>query len=323
MLRSRVIGCGAYLPAKILTNKDLEKTLDTTGEWIEDRTGIQERHIAADGELTSDLARQAAEVALKNSGVKANEVDLIILATTTPDSTFPATAVKVQAQLGAGTIPAFDVQAVCSGFIYALATADNFIRAGQTKTALVIGAEVFSRIVDWKDRGTAILFGDGAGAVVLRATEVKNPKADAHILSTHLHADGRQHDMLYVDGGAGQGERVGKVKMQGKEVFKHAVLNLASVVDEALAANDLQPKDLSWLIPHQANKRIISAMAERLNLSTDKVVQTIAKHGNTSAASIPLAWYAAIQDGRVKAGDLLLLQAMGGGFTWGAGLIRF
>lgn len=323
MRASRILSCGSYLPAKVVANRDLEKNLDTTDSWITERTGIKQRHVAAEGEKTSDLATKAALAAMQNGGVSADKIDLIIVATTTPDHTFPATATKVQANLGVRSVPAFDVQAVCSGFIYALATADNFIKAGQAKCALVIGAETFSRIVDWNDRTTAILFGDGAGAVILEAAEVKNKKQDPHILSTHLHADGAQYDMLMVDGGAGSSDKVGKVRMQGKEVFKHAVINLASVVDEALAANDLQPTDLNWLVPHQANTRILEAMANRLNLSMDKVVQTIGRHGNTSAASIPLALAEAVNDNRIKRGDMLLLQAMGGGFTWGAAVVRY
>jgi 3-oxoacyl-[acyl-carrier-protein] synthase-3 len=321
MLRSVVKGCGAYLPAKTLTNTDMEKLVETTDEWIVQRTGIRERHIAADGENTSDLGLIAAQRALERAGMTASDIDLIVLATSTPDQTFPATAVRVQQALGV-TGAAFDVQAVCSGFVYALAIADNFLRVGQAKRALVIGAETFSRILDWEDRGTCVLFGDGAGAMVLEA--VTEAEAGGRgIISTHLHSDGRFQDILYVDGGPSSTGTVGKLRMNGKEVFKQAVQLLAEVVVETLAANNLNSSDIDWLVPHQANQRIIDSTARKLGMSTDRVVSTIARHGNTSAASIPLALAEAAGDGRIKPGDLVLTEAMGGGLTWGAALIRW
>ncbi|MFC7332174.1 beta-ketoacyl-ACP synthase III [Rhodocista pekingensis] len=322
-LRSVILGCGAYLPARVLTNEDLTRIVETSDEWIVERTGIRSRHIAAEGETTSDLAEAAARAALAHAGVAADEVDLIVLATATPDQTFPATATKVQARLGITRGAAFDVQAVCSGFVYALAIADNFIKAGQARTALVIGAETFSRILDWTDRTTCVLFGDGAGAVVLRAEEGEGTAADRGILSTHLHSDGRHHDLLYVDGGPSTTQTVGHLRMKGQEVFKHAVVNLAHVVEEALAANGLSPADISWLVPHQANLRIIESTARKLKLDGSRVVLTVDHHGNTSAASIPLALCEAVHDGRVQRGDIVLLEAMGGGFTWGAALVRW
>jgi 3-oxoacyl-[acyl-carrier-protein] synthase-3 len=323
MIRSVVAGCGAYLPARTLTNDELAQKVDTSDAWIVERTGIRERHIAAEGELTSDLARIAAERALADAKMAAAEVDLIVLATATPDLTFPATAAKVQAQLGIRRGAAFDIQAVCTGFIYALAVADNFLKAGQFRTALVIGAETFSRILDWNDRGTCVLFGDGAGAVVLRAEEARGTNRDRGVLSTHLHADGRQHDLLYVDGGPSTTGTSGFLRMAGKEVFRHAVVNLAAVVDEALTANGVTAKDVDWLVPHQANKRILDATAKKLGLAPEKVIVTVDKHGNTSAASVPLALAAGAADGRIKPGQLLLLEAMGGGFTWGSALVRW
>lgn len=322
-LRSVILGCGAYLPARVLTNEELTRIVETSDEWIVERTGIRSRHIAAEGETTSDLAEAAARAALAHAGVAADEVDLIVLATATPDQTFPATATKVQARLGITRGAAFDVQAVCSGFVYALAIADNFIKAGQARTALVIGAETFSRILDWTDRTTCVLFGDGAGAVVLRAEEGEGTAADRGILSTHLHSDGRHHDLLYVDGGPSTTQTVGHLRMKGQEVFKHAVVNLAHVVEEALAANGLSPADISWLVPHQANRRIIESTARKLKLDGSRVVLTVDHHGNTSAASIPLALCEAVHDGRVQRGDIVLLEAMGGGFTWGAALVRW
>lgn len=322
MVRSVVRGCGAYLPAKTLTNNDMAKLVDTSDDWIVQRTGIRERHIAAEGEKTSDLGLIAARRALDNAGMAASDIDLIILGTSTPDQTFPATAVRIQQALGAGPGAAFDLQAVCSGFIYALATADNFLRVGQAKRALVIGAETFSRILDWEDRGTCVLFGDGAGAVVLEA-QSEAEAAGRGIISTHIHSDGRFQDILYVDGGPSSTGTVGKLRMNGKEVFKQAVQLLADVVVETLEANKLTPRDISWLVPHQANQRIIDSTARKLNLSSDKVVSTIARHGNTSAASIPLALAEAAGDGRIKRGDLVLTEAMGGGLTWGAALIRW
>ncbi|MDE1147896.1 MAG: ketoacyl-ACP synthase III [Azospirillaceae bacterium] len=323
VMRSVIVGCGSYLPARVVTNDDLAKMVDTSDEWITQRTGIRSRHIAAEGEKTSDLALKAAQAALAHGDVSVDELDLIVLATATPDQTFPATAAKVQAALGMTRGAAFDVQAVCSGFVYALAVADNFIKAGQARTVLVIGAETFSRILDWTDRGTCVLFGDGAGAVVLRAQEGQGAADDRGILSTHLHSDGRHHDLLYVDGGPSSTQTVGHLRMAGQEVFKHAVVNLAEVVGEALEANGLAPSDLDWLVPHQANRRIIENTARKLKMDTSQVVLTVDHHGNTSAASIPLALCEAVHDGRIKRGELVLLEAMGGGFTWGAALVRF
>jgi len=325
MMKSVFIGCGAYLPQRSLGNEELSKTVDTTDDWIVSRTGISNRHIAADGEFTSDLAYNAAVDALASAGMAATELDLIVLATATPDETFPATATKVQARLGVPGIPAFDVQAVCSGFIYALAVADNFIKAGQSRNVLVIGAETFSRILDWEDRTTCVLFGDGAGAVVLRAEDINGHATTDQrgIMSTHLHADGRYHDMLYVDGGPSTTGTAGFLRMRGKEVFRHAVGNLASVVGEALAANNLEADAIDWLVPHQANRRIIDHTAKKLKMPAEKVVLTVAAHGNTSAASVPLALNEAVSDGRIKQGDVILMEAMGGGFTWGAVLARW
>jgi 3-oxoacyl-[acyl-carrier-protein] synthase-3 len=324
-LRSIALGCGSYLPERVVTNAQLSNIVATSDEWIVERTGIRERHIAADGEMTSDLAFAAAQRALDHAGIKAGEVDLIVLATTTPDRTFPATAVRVQTMLGLKSGAAFDLQAVCSGFVYALAVADGMIRSGQAKCVLVIGAETFSRILDWSDRATSVLFGDGAGAVVLRAEKV-NGAANGQargILSTHLHSDGQHADLLYVDGGPSSTGTVGKLRMHGREVFRHAVVNLAQVVDEALAANGLARSDIDWLVPHQANKRILDGTARKLGLPEARVVVTVERHANTSAASIPLALDEAVRDGRIRPGHLLLLEAMGGGFTWGASLVRW
>ena len=333
MFRSEILGCGSYLPDRIVTNEELSKTVDTSDEWIRSRSGIAQRHIAADGQATSDLALRAGQRALEHAGISAAEVDLIICATTTPDNTFPSTAAKVQSRIGMVGGAAFDVQAVCSGFIYGLAVADNFIRCGQAKTVLLIGAETFSRILDWTDRGTCVLFGDGAGAIVMRAMpEDENHDGDGNgkghnsgrgVLSTHIHSDGTHYDLLYVDGGPSTTQTVGHLRMNGREVFRHAVTNLASVVDEALDANGLQRADLDWLVPHQANKRIIDSTAKKLGMSMDHVVLTVEQHANTSAASIPLALDVAVKDGRIKRGDLVLLEAMGGGLTWGAGLVRW
>lgn len=323
MIRSVVVGCGSYLPERILTNADLAKIVDTSDEWIIERSGIRQRHIAADGELTSDLALKASQAALANAGLTAADVDLIVLATATPDETFPATACRVQTGLGMTRGFAFDVQAVCSGFIYALATADNFIKAGQAKTALVIGAETFSRILDWTDRTTCVLFADGAGAIVLQAQEGKGTVEDRGVLTTHLHSDGRHHDLLYVDGGPSSTQTTGKLRMLGKEVFRHAVVNLADVVKETLAAVDMTADQIDWLVPHQANKRIIDGTARKLGMSIDKVVLTVDRHGNTSAASVPLALAEATADGRIRPGQVVLLEAMGGGFTWGSALVRW
>ena len=324
-LRSLVLGCGSYLPERVVTNAQLSNVVATSDEWIVERTGIRERRIAAEGELTSDLAFAAARRALEHAGVKAGELDLIVLATTTPDRTFPATAVRVQAMLGITSGAAFDLQAVCSGFVYALAVADGMIRSGQARTVLVIGAETFSRILDWSDRTTSVLFGDGAGAVVMRAEKTNGAAngKDRGILSSHIHSDGNYADLLYVDGGPSSTGTVGRVRMHGREVFRHAVVKLASVVDEALSANGLSRNDIDWLVPHQANKRILDGTARKLGLSESRVVVTVERHANTSAASIPLALDEAVRDGRIRAGHLLLLEAMGGGFTWGASLVRW
>ncbi|MDQ2101231.1 beta-ketoacyl-ACP synthase III [Azospirillum isscasi] len=320
--RSRILGCGSYLPANVVTNRDLEARVDTSDDWIVQRTGIRSRHIAADGELTSDLAIAAATRALEHAGVDAASIDCIVLATTTPDNTFPATATKVQAALGAKGF-ALDIQAVCAGFVYAMSIADNFIRLGQATRALVIGAETFSRLLDWKDRTTCVLFGDGAGAVVMEGYDAAGTAADRGVLSTHLHSDGAQYGLLYVDGGPSATGTAGHVRMNGQEVFRHAVSKLSSVVEEALAANGLEPAAVDWLVPHQANQRIIDGIARKLKLPTDKVVLTVDRHGNTSAASIPLALCEAVHDGRVKRGDLILMEAIGGGLTWGAAMVRW
>ena len=321
MIRSRIVGCGAYLPAQIVTNHELAKRVDTSDEWIVQRSGIRQRHVAAEGELTSDLALAAAHEALAAAGLPPAGVDLVVLATTTPDNSFPATATKVQSRLGMHGGFAFDVQAVCSGFIYALAMADNFLRLEQARTALVIGAETFTRLLDWGDRSTCVLFGDGAGAVVLRAETGTGAITDRGVLSTHLHSDGDQYSLLYVDGGPSLG-RVGHVRMNGREVFRHAVERMAEAVQEALAAHQLTPDDIDWLVPHQANSRIIEATARKLNLSPDKVVTSVAEHANTSAASIPLALSGAVRDGRIGANQLVVMEAMGGGFTWGSAVVR-
>jgi 3-oxoacyl-[acyl-carrier-protein] synthase-3 len=320
--RSQIIGTGSYLPARIVTNDELAQRVDTSDEWIRQRSGIRQRHVAAEGETTADLATAAAVKALEAAGISVQELDLIVLATTTPDDTFPSTATKVQARLGMHRGAAFDVQAVCSGFVYALAIADNFIKAGQAKTILVIGAETFTRILDWEDRTTCVLFGDGAGAVVLRAAEGTGAVTDRGILSTHLHSDGRERDILYVDGGPSTTQTVGHVRMAGKEVFRHAVTNLAGVVTEALAANGLDASAIDWLVPHQANRRILDATAKKLSLPVERVVVTLDRHANTSAASVPLALDEAVRDGRIQPGHLILVEAMGGGLTWGSALIR-
>ncbi len=322
MIRSILAGCGSYLPERVVSNAELAARVDTSDAWITERSGIAQRHIAAEGETTADLATRAAERALAAAGMTAADIDLIVLGTSTPDNTFPATATKVQAKLGMTRGIAFDVQAVCSGFVFALSTADNFIKSGQVRTALVIGAETFSRILDWEDRGTCVLFGDGAGAVVLRAGEGKGNAADQGVLSTHLHSDGRHYDLLYVDGGPSTTGTVGHVRMEGREVFRHAVVNLAEAVTEALAANGLKASDIDWLVPHQANRRIIEGTARKLGMTLERVIVTVQDHANTSAASIPLALTAAVEDGRIKPGHLVLIEAMGGGFTWGSALIR-
>jgi 3-oxoacyl-[acyl-carrier-protein] synthase-3 len=316
MIYSRIAGTGSYLPKKILTNAELERMVDTTDEWIFSRTGIRERHIIADDEFTSDLALHAARNAIESAGIAANDIDLIIVATTTPDKIFPSTAVILQNKLGIAGCPAFDVQAVCSGFVYALATADNFIKAGAAKCALVIGAEAFSHLVDWTDRGNCILWGDGAGAVILQASVVQG------VISTHLHADGSYEKMLHVPR-KGDANSLETVVMEGNAVFKVAVNTLDAIVDETLAANGLQKSDIDWLVPHQANIRILQATAKKLDMSMDKVVVTVDKHGNTSAASIPLALDVAVRDGRIKRGEIILMEAFGGGFTWGSALIKY
>jgi len=321
-IRSRIVGVGAYLPERVVTNDDLAKIVDTDNDWIVERTGIRQRHIAAEGQFTSHLAIAAAERALAFAGVAGADVDLIVLATATPDNTFPATATRVQAAIGMTHGFAFDVQAVCSGFIYALSVADSFIKSGQVKTALVIGAETFSRILDWNDRSTCVLFGDGAGAVVLRAEEGAGNGDDRGILSTHLHSDGRHYDMLKIDGGPSSTQTVGHLRMEGREVFRHAVSNLTQVVHETLEANNLSAADIDWLVPHQANKRILEGTARKLNMPAERIVMTVERHANTSAASVPMALAEAVGDGRIKAGELVLLEAMGGGFTWGAALVR-
>lgn len=323
MKRSQIIGWGAYLPQQILTNEELARRIDTSDDWIRSRTGIRQRHIAAPGEYTSDLALEAARGALAVAGLEADEIDLIILATATPDNTFPSTATAVQAKLGITQGAAFDIQAVCSGFVYGLAVGDNFIKVGQARNVLVIGAEVFSRILDWQDRGTCILFGDGAGALVMRATENDGGNSDRYVLSTHIHSDGRHRDLLYVDGGPSSTQTVGHLRMSGRDVFKHAVNLLASAVDEALEANAMCPGDIDWLVPHQANKRIMDATLRKLGLPAEKMIVTIDRHANTSAASIPLALAEAANDGRIKPGQIVLVEGMGGGFTWGSAMIRW
>ena len=322
-IRSVVLGCGSYLPERILTNAELASRIDTSDEWIVQRTGIRERHVAADGEFTSHLAIKAARAALHHARLDAQAIDLIVLATSTPDNTFPATAVAVQEGLGINHGAAFDLQAVCSGFVFALATADSFLRAGTYKRALVIGAETFSRILDWNDRGTCVLFGDGAGAVVLEAQTEPGKSSDRGVLTTHLRSDGRHKSKLYVDGGPSSTQTVGLLRMEGREVFKHAVGMITDVIVDAFNATGLTADDIDWFIPHQANKRIIDASAHKLHIAPQKVVLTVDLHGNTSAASIPLALAVAVKDGRVKKGDLLLLEAMGGGFTWGSALVRW
>ena len=323
MIRSVIQGCGAYLPKRVVTNADLAGQMETSDEWIQQRTGIRQRHIAAEGELTSHLAIHASERALAHAGLKASDLDLIVLATATPDETFPATATRVQAALGMTRGAAFDVQAVCAGFVYGISVADSLIKNGLASTALVIGAETFSRILDWNDRGTCVLFGDGAGAVVLRAEEGKGTGADRGVLANALHSDGRQHDILYVDGGPSSTRTTGFLRMEGKEVFKHAVVNMAAVVGEVLSKAGFEPKDIDWLVPHQANKRIIDGTGRKLGLSPERVVVTVDKHANTSAASIPLALDTAVKDGRIKKGDLVLLEGIGGGLAWGASLVRW
>jgi len=319
MRRSTVAGCGAYLPERIVTNDELASRIDTSDEWITQRTGIRQRHIAADGELTSDLAIAASRRAMETAGCDGADIDIIVLATATPDNTFPATATKVQAALGMNGGAAFDIQAVCTGFIYALAMADNMIRLGQANRALVIGAEVFSRILDWNDRGTCVLFGDGAGAVVLEAAD----GAERGVMSTHLFSDGRNYNSLFVNGGPGSTGTAGYVRMAGKEVYRHAVVRMAESVDKALAVNGLAHHDLDWLVPHQANLRIIESTGKKLEMPMDKVIVTVDRQANTSAATIPLALAEACDDGRITEGNLVAMTAMGGGFTWGSALVRW
>ncbi|WP_338080277.1 beta-ketoacyl-ACP synthase III [Citromicrobium bathyomarinum] len=325
MIRSLIRGAGSAMPQRVVTNAELAGRLDTSDEWIVERTGIRQRHIAGEGETTGTLAIAAARAALADAGVDAKKIDLIVLATATPDNTFPATATKVQAALGCNGCPAFDVQAVCSGFLYAMTTADAMLRSGQATCALVIGAETFSRILDWEDRTTAVLFGDGAGAIVLEAQDVAEDTAKSEgpgILTSQLHADGAQHDLLYVDGGPSTTQTVGHLRMKGREVFRHAVGNLAQVLGDVVAKAGITVDQIDWVVPHQANIRILEATAKKLGLAPEKVIVTVDKHANTSAASVPLAFAAARADGRIKPGDLVLFEAMGGGFTWGASLVR-
>lgn len=319
MIKSVITGVGAYLPSKVLTNADLVKMVETNDEWIVERTGIRERRIAAEGELTSDLATKAAEKAISKSGLKAEDIDLIVLATTTPDHTFPSTAVMVQQKLGIKNCAAFDVQAVCTGFVYALSVADGLIKSGNFKNALVIGAETISRIIDWTDRGTCILFGDGAGAVVLSAKE----GGDRGILSFSLHSDNSTKDILYTDGGVSTTQKAGFLRMAGQEVFKHAVTKLAETTKESLEKAKVKPEEITWVIPHQANQRILDATIKKLGVPAEKLISTVAQHGNTSAASIPLALDVAVNSGKIKQGDVLAMQAIGGGLTWGSAIIRF
>jgi 3-oxoacyl-[acyl-carrier-protein] synthase III len=321
--RSVVLGCGSYLPQRTLTNAELSRMVDTSDEWIVQRTGIRERHVAADGEMTSDLGGKAAQAALASAGVDAQSIDLIVVGTSTPDNTFPATAVAIQAALGIHHGAAFDLQAVCSGFVYALATADGLLRAGVHKRALVIGAETFSRILDWTDRGTCVLFGDGAGAVVMEAQQQSGTREDRGVLTSHLRSDGRHKAKLFVDGGPSSTGTVGHLRMEGKEVFKFAVGAITGVITDVFNDTGYTAEDIDWFVPHQANKRIIDGSAHKLGIAPEKVVTTVDRHGNTSAASIPLALDVAVKDGRVKRGDLVLLEAMGGGFTWGAALVRW
>jgi 3-oxoacyl-[acyl-carrier-protein] synthase-3 len=323
VLRSVVLGCGSYLPGRVLTNEELAKTVDTTDEWIVQRTGIHERRIAATGETTSDMALHAARTALTHARVDAQSIDLIVLATSTPDNTFPASAVSVQAGLGITQGAAFDLQAVCSGFVYGIATADALLRAGSFKRALVVGSETFSRLLDWTDRTTCVLFGDGAGAVVLDAQEQPGTRDDRGILTSRLRSDGRHKHKLYVDGGPSSTQTVGHLRMEGREVFRYAVAAITDVIEGVFRDTGYTAEDIDWFVPHQANKRIIDGSAHKLGIAPEKVVMTLDRHGNTSAASIPLALADATADRRIKRGDLVLLEAMGGGFTWGAALIRW
>jgi 3-oxoacyl-[acyl-carrier-protein] synthase-3 len=323
ILRSVVLGCGSYLPERVVSNRELAASVETTDEWIVQRTGIRQRHIAADGEVTSDLAIHAARAALANAHVDAQSIDLIVLATSTPDNTFPAAAVSVQAGLGITRGAAFDLQAVCSGFVYGIAVTDALLRTGTYKRALVIGAETFSRILDWTDRTTCVLFGDGSGAMVMEAQQQPGNRDDRGVLTTHLRSDGRHKSKLYVDGGPSSTKTVGLLRMEGRAVFKHAVAMITDVIEDAFRATGTTASDIDWFVPHQANKRIIDDSAHKLGIAPEKVVTTVSLHGNTSAASIPLALNVAVKDGRIKKGDLILLEAMGGGFTWGSALIRW
>ncbi len=323
MLRSVVLGCGSYLPSRILTNQELAASVETSDEWIVQRTGIRQRHIAAEGEVTSDLAIHAAKAALASAHVDAQSIDLIVVATSTPDNTFPAAAVTVQSGLGITRGAAFDLQAVCSGFVFGLATADALLRTGTYKRALVVGSETFSRILDWQDRTTCVLFGDGAGAVVVEAQQQPGEREDRGILTTHLRSDGRHKSKLYVDGGPSSTKTVGFLRMEGRAVFKHAVAMITDVIEDAFRATGYTAADVDWFVPHQANQRIIDDSARKLGIAPEKVVSTVGMHGNTSAASIPLALNVAVRDGRIKKGDLVLFEAMGGGFTWGSALVRW
>jgi 3-oxoacyl-[acyl-carrier-protein] synthase-3 len=322
-LKARIAGIGSHLPSKILSNEDIAKMVDTSDEWIRERTGIRNRHIVSDDETTADLAEHAARNALADAGIAAEDVDLIIVATTTPDQTFPSTATMVQARLGSTQGAAFDVQAVCSGFVYGLSIADSFIARGQARTALVIGAETMSRILDWTDRTTCVLFGDGAGAMVLTAQEPVPDETEQGILATYLRSDGRYKDLLYVDGGPSSTQTVGHLRMIGNQVFRHAVTNIAESMTTICEQTGFEIADVDWFVPHQANQRILEGVARRLSIPTQKVISTVADHGNTSAASVPLAFDRARHDGRIKRGDLVLMEALGGGFTWGAALVRF
>lgn len=323
VIRSVIRGIGAYLPKRVLTNRDLAKMVDTSDEWITERTGIKSRHIAEDGEFTSDLGIAAAKQALIRSGTDPVDIDLIICATATPDRTFPSTAVRIQHGLGVTKGAAFDIQAVCSGFIFALTTADNFLKAGQSRRALVIGAETFSRIIDWEDRGTCVLFGDGAGAVVLEAQPQLGSREDRGILASRIRSDGRYEDMLYVDGGPGSTRTVGHLRMNGREVFRHAVQKISGVIEETLVMTGYTPDEIDLYVPHQANVRILDGVGKKLGVHPDKVMKTLDRHGNTSAASIPLALNQAFEDQRLGEGKLVLMEAMGGGFTWGSVLARW
>lgn len=324
MSGSRILGSGSALPERVVTNAELAAKIDTSDEWIVERTGIRQRYIAGEGETTSSLATEAARRAIADAGLQPSDIDLIVLATATPDNTFPATATKVQNALGCNGCVAFDVAAVCSGFLYALTTADSLLKTGQAKRALVIGAETFSRILDWEDRTTCVLFGDGAGAIVLEAGSVNDAGEDsaAGVIASRLHADGAQHDLLYVDGGPSTTQTVGHLRMKGREVFRHAVVNLATVLGEVIEEAGISASDIDWIVPHQANARILDATAKKLGIPHEKVVVTVDQHANTSAASVPLAFDVARRDGRIKSGDLVMFEAMGGGFTWGASLVR-